>query len=147
MITFRKVTKSNYEDIIKLDAGEEGHKHVAKNYYTLLQAFFEYYINGVNGIYYNNIPVGLFFYYRFNNTIWISRFMIDEKYQNKGIGKKAFSKLVNLIISKENPEKIEYLTSNPIMFSIYPGFKKVKTQRSKNYYNKYKEHLMVLQLK
>ena len=53
MITFRKITKNNFEDIINLDAGKEGDKHVAKNYYSLLEAFFEHSIDDIKGIYLN----------------------------------------------------------------------------------------------
>ena len=56
MITFRKVTKHNYEDIINLDAGKKGNSHVVKNYYSLLEAFFEHNIDNVKGIYLDKKP-------------------------------------------------------------------------------------------
>lgn len=149
MITFRKVTKGNFENIINLDAGKEGDNHVAKNYYSLLEAFFEHSIDNVNGIYLNKKLVGMVYYYRFNNTIWLHRLMIDEKHQNKGIGKQVLQILLKKIIKEEQPDKIEFLTSNPILLSKANeyGFKKVNNTRSKNYYKKYKEHLFVLELK
>ena len=149
MITFRKVTKYNFEDIINLDAGKEGNNHVAKNYYSLLEAFFENSIDNVRGIYHNKKLVGMVYYYCFNNTIWLHRLMIDEKHQNKGIGKQVLQLLLKKIIKEEQPDKIEFLTSNPILLSKASeyGFKKVNNERSKNYYKKYKEHLFVLELK
>ena len=149
MISFRKVTKHNFEDIITLDAGKEGANHVAKNYYSLLEAFFEHSIDNVRGIYFDKELVGLVYYYRFNNTIWLHRLMIDEKHQNKGIGKQVLQILLKKIIKEEQPDKIEFLTSNPILLSKANeyGFKKVNNTRSKNYYKKYKEHLFVLELK
>ena len=149
MITFRKITKNNFEDIINLDAGKEGDKHVAKNYYSLLEAFFEHSINDIKGIYLNKKLVGMVFYYSFNNTIWLHRLMIDQKYQNKGIGKQVLETLLKKIIKEENPDKIEFLTSNPLLLSKAAkyGFKKVNNSRSKNFYQKYKEHLFVLELK
>lgn len=149
MISFRKVTKHNFEDIITLDAGKEGANHVAKNYYSLLEAFFEHSIDNVRGIYFDKELVGLVYYYRFNNTIWLHRLMIDEKHQNKGIGKQVLQILLKKIIKEEQPDKIEFLTSNPILLSKASeyGFKKANNERSKNYYKKYKEHLFVLELK
>lgn len=149
MITFRKVTKHNFEDIINLDAGKEGDNYVAKNYYSLLEAFFEHSIDNVRSIYLNKKLVGMVYYYRFNNTIWLHRLMIDEKHQNKGIGKQVLQILLKKIIKEEQPNKIEFLTSNPILLSKASeyGFKKVNNKRSKNYYKKYKEHLFVLELK
>ena len=149
MISFRKVTKHNFEDIITLDAGKEGANHVAKNYYSLLEAFFEHSIDNVRGIYFDKELVGLVYYYRFNNTIWLHRLMIDEKHQNKGIGKQVLQILLKKIIKEEQPDKIEFLTSNPILLSKASeyDFKKANNERSKNYYKKYKEHLFVLELK
>lgn len=149
MITFRKVTKYNYEDIINLDAGKEGDNHVAKNYYSLLEAFFEHSIDNIKGIYLDKNLIGMVYYYKFNNTIWLHRLMIDETQQNKGIGKQVLPLLIKKINKEANPDKIEFLTSNPILLSKAKnyGFKKVNNTRSKNYYKKYKEHLFVLELK
>ena len=149
MISFRKITKKNYKDVIELDAGEEGHKHVARNDKTILEAIFEHSLDNVKAIYNNRILVGCVFYYRFFNTVWISRLMLDKKYQNKGLGSKIIVLLLEKIKKQENPDKIEFLTSNPIVMDKISilGFKKVNNQRSKNYYKKYKEHLYVLNLK
>lgn len=149
MITFRKVTKYNYEDIINLDAGKEGDNHVAKNYYSLLEAFFEHSIDNIKGIYLDKNLIGMVYYYKFNNTIWLHRLMIDETQQNKGIGKQVLPLLIKKINKEANTDKIEFLTSNPILLSKAKnyGFKKVNNTRSKNYYKKYKEHLFVLELK
>lgn len=150
-ISFRKVTKDNFEEIISLDSGKEGEKHVASNSYSIIEAFFKYTIDDVKGIYYKKKLVGFVFYYRFNNTIWINRFMIDINYQNKGIGKTALKKLLNKIVRDEKPDKIELVTSNPIMEMLITnkniGFKKSSSKRAKNYYKKWKEHLYVLKLK
>lgn len=149
MISFRKITKNNYKDVIELDAGEEGHKHVARNNKTILEAIFEHSLDNVKAIYNNRILVGCVFYYRFFNTVWIGRLMLDKKYQNKGLGSKIIVLLLEKIKKQENPDKIEFLTSNPIVMDKISilGFKKVNNQRSKNYYKKYKEHLYVLNLK
>lgn len=149
MITFRKVTKHNFEDIINLDAGIEGNNHVAKNYYTLLEAFYERDLENIKGIYFDKKLVGMVYYYPLNNTVWIHRLMIDEIYQNKGIGTLVLQKLIKKIIKGDNPNTIEFSTSNPILLLKVGnyGFKKVNNDRSKNYYIKYKEHLFVLELK
>jgi len=143
-----------------LEKKEEGNNHVAKNYYSLLEVFFEHNIDDVRGIYLDKKLIGMCFYYRFNNTIWLHRLMIDEKYQNKGIGTQVIKILLKKIIKEKNPDKNEFLTSNPLLVSKAKdyGFKKVNNTRSNNFYQKYpdysqdrqlkdKEHLFVLELK
>ena len=147
MITFRKITKKNLWHVVELNAGEEGEKHVALNSHTLLEAIFDNKLVYVKAIYYNDKLIGLtYFYPNRNNTIFITRFMIDYKYQGKGYGSKSFSKLLEVIKNKYSPKKIEISTSNPIAINLYKkfGFIIDNTQKGKNFYKKYNEHLMLL---
>ena len=149
MISFRKITKKNVWDVVELNAGEKGHTYVALNSHTLLEAIFDNKLLYVRAIYINNDLIGLTYFYPYRNTVWISRFMIDHKYQGKGYGSKSFSKLLKYIKNKYSPTKIELSTSNPIAIKLYKkyGFVNNKNKRTSKFYKKYKENLLTLQLK
>ncbi len=56
-----------------------------------------------------------------NKDTWIDRIMIDEKYQGKGLGRKAMLKLIE-IVSKEYGVKVIYLSiieENEVAFELY----------------------------
>lgn len=48
-----------------------------------------------------------------DNNYWIYRFMIDEKYQNNGYGKKALQLVVKEITIQENKTDKLFLGYNP----------------------------------
>ena len=147
MIKFRKITKKNLWDVVNLNAGNKGNKHVAKNSHTLLEAIFDKKLIYMKAIYHNNKLIGMVYYYPYrNNTIIISRFMIDYKYQGMGYGNKSFFKILNIIKKKHSPKTIEISTSNPIAIKLYKKFGFVIDNKSKgkNFYKKYKEYMMIL---
>jgi diamine N-acetyltransferase len=148
MIRFHKITKKNVWNIIELTAGEEGKKHVALNSHTLIEAIFDNKLSFVKAIYYNDKLIGLTYFYPSRNIIFISRFMIDDKYQGKGYGSKAFEKLIEFIKNKHSPLKIEVSTSNPIAINLYKkfGFIDTNNQRTQNFYKKYNEYILTLTL-
>lgn len=56
-----------------------------------------------------------------NKDTWIDRIMIDEKFQGKGLGRKAMQKLIE-IVSKEYGVKVIYLSiieENEVAFNLY----------------------------
>ena len=148
MITFRKITKRNLWDVVKLNAGKEGNKHVALNSHTLLEAVFDNKLSGVRAIYNNNNLIGLTYFYLNKNTVWISRFMIDEKCQGKGYGSKSFLVLLKYLKNTYSPKKIELSTSNPIAMDLYKkcDFIEIKNKRAVEFYKKFKERILTLNL-
>jgi GNAT superfamily N-acetyltransferase len=74
--------------------------------------------------------------------------MIDEKFQNKGIGTKSFKYIINYIKQKYNVNSILLSTDNPIAKSMYLnlGFKLRTDKKGKEYFKKHKEELMELVL-
>jgi len=94
-INFKKIDKTNYQECIKLTVSDNQKNFVATNEYSLVQVAYEEGLLPL-GIYKDNKMVG-FILYDFDEDIsgWsMSRFMIDIKYQNNGIGKEA---LLNFI--------------------------------------------------
>jgi len=150
MITFRKISKANYKDVLNLDTGSEGIKHCASSEQTLVEATLNNNLENVKAIYLNKKLIGMLYYYLINNdkTVWINRLMIDKKYQNKGYGKLTFKKILNSVIKKYNPEKVEVSISNPILLNLKDkmGFKKLNNKRSEQFYKKHKEYIFSLKL-
>ncbi|WP_203248230.1 GNAT family N-acetyltransferase [Sporosarcina beigongshangi] len=74
-------------------------------------------------LYDGEVIIGFAMYGSFgpNKDTWIDRIMIDEKYQGKGLGRKAMLKLIE-IVSKEYGVKMIYLSiieENKVAFELY----------------------------
>lgn len=148
MITFKNVTKKNVWDIIKLQPGKKNEKHIASNSHTIIEATFDKRLEHVKAMYYNDILMGMTYFYPFNGAIWICRFMLDEKYQGKGNGDKIFEQLIKHIKKKYSPTRIELSTDNPIAMKMFKkhGFVLMDNTRSKAFYKEYEEQIMILKI-
>lgn len=147
MISFRKITKKNIWNIVSLSDGSNSEKFVDYTHNIIIHAlFFGKNLDHVKAIYNNKLLIGIIYFYEINKSVWINSFMIDHKFQNKGLGKKSFSKILNFIKKKYSVNKIELATSNPIAQKLYEsfGFKLLNNKRSNIYFNKHKEKLMNL---
>ena len=94
-IALKEVDGNNFDEIISLKV----EKYCASNLYSLAQA--KVFPEAIPlGIYNDDIPVGFIMYGiepRDNNEYWIDRFIIDEKYQKNGFGKKALEIIIEKI--------------------------------------------------
>lgn len=150
-IEFKLIDRTNYNECIELKTSEEQKKFVATNMFSLVQAAYEPNLYPL-GIYRNNEMVG-FILYDFDDEIngWsMSRFMIDEKFQNQGIGKAALQKFIEFFIEKYG--HIQLYTSaevdNTIAINLYEtmGFKKKEVFEYEFGGVTYKEIRMLAQL-
>ncbi len=150
-IEFRVIDKSNYNQCIKLKTSEEQKRFVATNIFSLVQSAYESNLYPL-GVYKNDKMVG-FILYDFDDEIngWsMSRFMIDEKFQNQGIGKAALNKFIKFFIEKY--DHIQLYTSaavdNIIAINLYEGmgFEKKEVFEYEVDGVTYKEFRMVAQL-
>ena len=128
-IEFKEIDRTNYNECIELKVSEEQKRFVAPNMFSLVQSAYEPNLYPL-GVYKNNEMVG-FILYDFDDEIngWsMSRFMIDEKFQNQGIGKVMLDKFIEFFIEKYG--HVELYTSaevdNNIAINMYEkfGFKK-----------------------
>lgn len=104
-ISLQLVTQKNFRDVIRLKAEEENPtRFIASNMYSLaecsvypelfpLAIYLEDKVIGFLLYEYSSVPEDDGFY-------WISRFMIDYQYQNKGYGKKAMLQFVEMLKQK-----------------------------------------------
>ena len=150
-IEFKVIDRTNYNECIELKTSEEQKRFVASNIFSLVQSAYEPNLYPL-GVYKNNKMVG-FILYDFDDEIngWsMSRFMIDEKFQNQGIGKVAIEKFIGFFIEKYG--HVELYTSaevdNNIAIDIYQknGFKKREVFEYEFGGVTYKEVRMVIQL-
>lgn len=147
MISIKSITKQNWYKVIELDAGRHGRQYVSSNSYTILQAMFDNKLEYVKAIYYKKNPIGLIWFNPYgSHSMFINRFMIDEKYQGRGLGTEAFRISLKYFIKKYSPRKLTISSDNKIALRLYKkfGFIDKKNKFSKNFYRKYKEHYLEL---
>ncbi|WP_281561361.1 GNAT family N-acetyltransferase [Thalassomonas sp. RHCl1] len=123
-VSLRQVTKENYEAVCELDVLKEQEEYVACNMWSLVESMFnEGHEN--RAIYLGEEVVGFFMWVLETTekmSIW--RFMIDQKFQQKGIGRKALHLAINEIKSTDGITEIEicYNPKNPVAKSFYFSF-------------------------
>ena len=148
-INLRKIDRSNYQECIDLKVAQSQVRYVAPNMFSLVQAAYEPDMCPL-GVYNKGKMIG-FILYDFDRDLngWsMSRFMIDEKYQNSGFGKRALE--VFLDYFKENHKSDEIYTSaetdNNVAISLYEnfGFKNIGKFEYESGGNKYVEYRMLL---
>lgn len=127
-INFREIDKSNYRTCVSLKVGEHQTNYVASNVFSLVQASYEDELYPL-GIYNGDEMVG-FLLYDYDEELggWsFSRFMIDIKHQNKGLGSKALEKFLDFFHNKFPNESLytSVEINNKIAIKMYEkyGFK------------------------
>ncbi len=111
MVVLRSITKDNLDEVLRLKVSKNQENFVSANSYSLSQAWVYKNTAFPFAIYADDVLVGFMMlgYYeeREQYTLW--KFMIDEKYQNKGYGKQALAL------------GIQYLIENFHVKSVYTG--------------------------
>lgn len=123
-ISLRHITKENYEAICELEVSKQQEDYVASNVWSLVESKFN---DGyeTRAIYANDEPVGFFMWVLENaekTSIW--RFMIDQKHQKKGVGRRALNLALDEIKQASGLRKIEicYDPKNPVAKDFYSSF-------------------------
>ncbi|WP_330112396.1 GNAT family protein (plasmid) [Cetobacterium somerae] len=151
-IYLKKIDKNNYEKCINLKLTLEQEKYVLSNLLSLVQTAYEDDFYSL-GIYNNDMMVGFILYdYDLSINGWsMSRFMIDYKYQNQGIGEKALKEFIKFFKNKYNNQNLytSVEINNFIPLKLYEkvGFIKEKYFDYKSDGNIYREILMILTFK
>lgn len=114
-ITLRRITRRNYRKIIGLKVKPEQEVLIASNAVSIADAYF-YREAWMRAIYLGEIPIGFVMLgdnslkYKiikhFNPFFYIWRFMIADKYQDMGYGKKAMQKVIEHVKSKYNADEL-----------------------------------------
>ena len=123
-ISLRPVTKENYEQVCGLDVAPDQEKYVACNMWSLVESMFNQGYE-TRAIYYEEKVVGFLMWVletTEKTSIW--RFMVDHKFQQQGIGRKALELALDEIKSIRELKEIEicYNPQNPIAKDFYSSF-------------------------
>ena len=134
MITLKIVDWSTFKECVGLSVQKEQEKYVMSNLLSFAEAYMNVTCNickaQTMAIYEDEKMVGFtLIYYRNSEEesfYEIRRFMIDQNYQKKGYGKKAFGEILTYIISlpmgQAKKVVLDYMPCNDIASRIYHFF-------------------------
>jgi diamine N-acetyltransferase len=126
-VSFEEITSENLTTVMKLNVSELQKKFVAPNSVSIAQGHYSD-TAWFRAICYEKLPVG-FIMIDDNEKLpeyFLWRFMIDDRYQGFGIGKKALELAIEYV--KTRPDAKEFLTScvpgegSPLEFYKKLGF-------------------------
>lgn len=108
MVELRKITKENFEEVIRLDLAESQKSFVASNVYSLAQAGIYSETSYPFAIYADENLIGFIMmgYYEKEGHYTLWRFMIDKKYQGKGYGRSALKLAIEYMIDNFNVKEL-----------------------------------------
>lgn len=128
-IEFKKITKDNLTDVLKLKVKFEQKTFVIPNVYSIAES--KVYENfNPNAVYWNEELIGFLMYGtnpEKDEDVWIIRLMIDEKFQGRGYGRQTMVKIIETLKKIYDPPAIflSFEPENNIARSLYHslGFK------------------------
>lgn len=112
MIQLKLITEENFEECVGLKVADCQQTFVAPNVRSLAEAWLYPHLVYPFAIYADDSMVGFVMMGNDEGKYWICRFMIDEKYQNKGYGKDALKLSIQYLIETHKVNEI-YLSFEP----------------------------------
>jgi diamine N-acetyltransferase len=111
MIELREVGKHNLREVLRLKVAPEQENFVAPNAVSIAQAYFDRETAWFRAIYDGDTPVGFVMLEDKPDvpSYYLWRFMIDARYQRKGIGRRALELILEHV--RGRPGARELLTS------------------------------------
>lgn len=102
MISLRQITKENIDEVLSLRVNDEQKTFVSSNSESLAQAYVYRETAWPFAVYEDDTLVGFIMmgYYDVKQYYTLWKFMIDEKYQNKGYGRQALKLGLDFIKDK-----------------------------------------------
>lgn len=106
-VSLREITEETVNTILKLKVAPAQEQFVANNAVSLAQAHFSKYA-WFRAIYADETPVGFILLYDNPDepTYYLWRFMLDERYQRLGFGRKAIGLLVDYVRTRPNATEL-----------------------------------------
>src|SRR5262245_7417413 len=97
-VVLRPITKDNWEEAADLMVREDQTDYVAANVWSIAESKFFEALQPM-GIYDDETMVGFLMYGRDpqDRQYWLYRFMIDQRYQHRGFGRAALTRLIDLL--------------------------------------------------
>ena len=108
MIRLTPVTKDNLDEVLALKVREDQRRFVSSNAESLAQAYVYPETAWPFAVYDDDILVGFIMmgYYEVKQYYTLWKFMIDQRYQNKGYGRQALELGLEFIKEKFHPKDI-----------------------------------------
>ncbi len=126
MVELRGITKENYEECLSLNVADSQKCFVSTNAHSLAQAWVYHDTAFPFAVYADNTMVGFIMlgYYEAKEYYTLWKFMIDEKYQNKGYGRKALKLGIDYLVDRFKTEEVytAYYSANDIARNLYRSF-------------------------
>lgn len=123
MIRLEIVNERTFKDIIHMELPDEQKRFVASNVISLAQAWLYYDEARPYAVCEDDTPVGFVMldWDEQERTVGIWRFMIAHKYQQKGYGRKALEKIIEIIRAEGKFDLIhlDYVPSNIVARNLY----------------------------
>lgn len=123
MVELRQITKDNYEECLRLKVAESQKNYVSSTVHSLAQAWVYYDTAFPFAIYADKTMVGFIMlgYYEVEGYYTLWKFMIDEKYQNKGYGKRALRLGIDYLVNRFQVKEVytAYYATNRIARNLY----------------------------
>lgn len=123
MVELREITKENYEKCLNLNIAESQKDFVSSTAHSLAQAWVYYDTAFPFAIYADDTMVGFMMlgYYEVEGYYTLWKFMIDEKYQNKGYGRKALRLGIDYLVNRFKVKEVytSYYAANRIARNLY----------------------------
>ena len=113
MLELREINRDNFDDVVKLSVYDEQKDFVASNTFSLAQA--KAYPECIPMAVYNDAAlVGFAMYGRDleDNEYWISRLMIDKRYQKMGYGRAAIQCILEELRLNKDCQRV-YISFEP----------------------------------
>lgn len=125
-ITLREVTKETLRDITRLRVSPQQERLVATNAESVAEAYFSRDIAWFRAVYADDTAVGFLMLEddAAKETYFLWRFMVDARYQRKGIGQKALELLFDYVKTRPGA-KILYTSCVPGEGSPGPFYEKM----------------------
>ncbi len=123
MVELREITKENYEECLNLNIAENQEDFVSSTVHSLAQAWVYYDTAFPFAVYVNNTMVGFIMlgYYEAGGYYTLWKLLIDEKYQNKGYGKRAVRLGIDYLVNRFKVKEVytAYYATNRIARNLY----------------------------
>lgn len=126
MVELREITRDNYEECLKLSVADHQKNFVSSTVHSLAQAWVYYDTAFPFAIYADGVMVGFIMlgYYEAKNQYTLWKFLIDERYQNRGYGRKALKLGLRYLIDRFQVKEVytAYESSNRVARDLYASF-------------------------
>ncbi len=124
----RNITDLNEDEILALDIADDQQGFIETTLQCLTEAENDRRFTPV-GLYKENTAVGFAMYGRFpqengEQRVWLDRYFIDERYQNKGLGKYFLLELINYLQANYHCDRIflSVYKDNEVAIQLYKKF-------------------------